>query len=79
VLLAMGIVRLRYSLTWFLLHEGPCGSVEGQFSGEHSRDADEHLTVEWVSKLQVKEMVKDGRIRDMGLLSALAVMENSAK
>lgn len=47
--------------------------------GEHSRDADEHLTAEWVSKQQVRAMVKDGRIRDMGLLSALAVMENSAK
>ncbi len=42
--------------------------------GMHSHDvADEYITSEWVEKSRLREMIKIGKIKDMGLLSALSV------
>ncbi len=43
--------------------------------GRHSHVSDEHITSEWVEKSRLREMIKSGKIKDMGLLSALSVYQ----
>lgn len=45
------------------------------FQGGHSQVADEHIIYEWVEKSRLREMIKSGKIKDMGLLSALSVYQ----
>lgn len=43
--------------------------------GEHSQNIDEQITFEWVEKTRIDKMIKEGKIKDMGLLSALSVWD----
>jgi ADP-ribose pyrophosphatase len=43
--------------------------------GDHSRDADEHILFEWMTRQQINEKIKKGDIKDMGFLAALAVLD----
>lgn len=43
--------------------------------GEHAQDTDEHISHEWVERPRLDEMIRGGKIKDMGLLSTLSVLD----
>jgi 8-oxo-dGTP pyrophosphatase MutT (NUDIX family) len=62
-----------YPLSGFTSMKAYACLMKLEGDGEMKRDEDEQIESEWVSLSRLKEMVKSGKIRDMGFLATLSL------